>query len=128
MNVDRIVMICCGLALAVLIFSDQWEAAQETPRATDGQVAMPSAANLPASSPTNAAGQSSVADFQTAASKEAVGQREIAPAAPSLDCLRLVRGQWLRAYVNHSGDGKGAYGGTRHECYYGHATTERFVQ
>ena len=97
-DVDRIVMWGCGLALIALVFSDQREAVQESPRVTDGQVAMPSAASLPASSPT-------------------------------LDCLRLRKGQWLRVIVHHKGDGNGMpYGGERLECHYGHATSARYVQ
>ena len=49
--------------------------------------------------------------------------------APTLDCLRLRKGQWLRVIVHHKGDGKGLlYGGERLECHYGHAPSERYVQ
>ena len=46
--------------------------------------------------------------------------------APSLDCPRLVRGQWLYASVRHDGDRMlkelGVY------CYYGHSHGQRFIQ
>ena len=46
-----------------------------------------------------------------------------APAAPSLDCLRLRNGEWLRLAVLHDGDRM-----RQHECIYGHSAGQRFVQ
>ena len=43
--------------------------------------------------------------------------------SPSLDCLRLVRGQWLYGAIRHAGDIEPL----RAECFYGYGAT-RFIQ
>ena len=45
------------------------------------------------------------------------------PSSTTFDCPRLHGNLWLRASIHHSGDVE-----TRHECAYGHAPSQRFVQ
>ena len=51
-------------------------------------------------------------------------ETEVKPAsAPSLDCPRLVRGQWLYGAIRHAGDIEPL----RIDCFYGHGGA-RFIQ
>ena len=68
----------------------------------------------------NAAGP--VSPDSNAGDPPRVGFKPPIPAAP-FDCPRLQGNLWLRASVHHRGDTE-----TRHECAYGHAPSQRFVQ